>query len=110
MADHDEGTEEDYLIHRITHGVAEGAVDMPPLEAFPMESNLDLMGGSMSFYLYVRALLIGAIVDFRKGCYVGQELTVRTYHKGVVRKRITPVIIHPSTSWVFLISLLKDRR
>lgn len=32
-------------------------------------------------------------VDFRKGCYVGQELTVRTYHTGVVRKRIFPVEI-----------------
>jgi len=29
-----------------------------------------------------------------KGCYVGQELTVRTYHTGVVRKRILPVILH----------------
>lgn len=33
-------------------------------------------------------------VDFRKGCYVGQELTVRTYHTGVVRKRVFPVLIH----------------
>lgn len=35
-------------------------------------------------------------MDFRKGCYVGQELTVRTYHTGVVRKRILPVLIHES--------------
>ena len=34
-------------------------------------------------------------MDFRKGCYVGQELTVRTYHTGVVRKRILPVSLHP---------------
>jgi folate-binding protein YgfZ len=33
-------------------------------------------------------------VDFRKGCYVGQELTVRTYHTGVVRRRIYPVQIY----------------
>jgi folate-binding Fe-S cluster repair protein YgfZ len=32
-------------------------------------------------------------VDFHKGCYVGQELTVRTYHTGTVRKRILPVLI-----------------
>jgi folate-binding Fe-S cluster repair protein YgfZ len=32
-------------------------------------------------------------VDFRKGCYVGQELTIRTYHTGVIRKRIVPVKI-----------------
>jgi len=48
------------------------------MQAFPMDSNLDVMGG----------------LDFRKGCYVGQELTVRTYHTGVIRKRILPVVIH----------------
>jgi len=37
-------------------------------------------------------------VDFRKGCYVGQELTVRTYHTGVIRKRILPVLLHPPSS------------
>lgn len=37
-------------------------------------------------------------VDFRKGCYVGQELTVRTYHTGVVRKRILPVALSTSSS------------
>ena len=39
--------------------------------------------------------LLNIAVDFRKGCYVGQELTVRTYHTGVIRKRILPVEIHP---------------
>lgn len=37
----------------------------------------------------------GLSVDFRKGCYVGQELTVRTYHTGILRKRILPVQIMP---------------
>jgi folate-binding protein YgfZ len=37
-------------------------------------------------------------VDFRKGCYVGQELTVRTFHTGTIRKRILPVVIHPPGS------------
>ena len=37
-------------------------------------------------------------MDFRKGCYVGQELTVRTYHTGVIRKRILPVLLHPPSS------------
>lgn len=35
------------------------------------------------------------IVDFRKGCYVGQELTVRTYHTGATRKRILPLRLFP---------------
>ncbi|KAI9510448.1 Aminomethyltransferase folate-binding domain-containing protein [Russula earlei] len=76
---HDEGVPDDYLLHRIIHGVPEGVDDIPPLKAFPMESNLDVMGA----------------LDFRKGCYVGQELTVRTYHTGVIRKRILPVLLHP---------------
>jgi len=29
-------------------------------------------------------------VSFTKGCYVGQEMTIRTKHRGVVRKRILP--------------------
>lgn len=33
-------------------------------------------------------------IDFRKGCYVGQELTIRTRHTGVVRKRILPVRLY----------------
>ena len=36
---------DDYHIHRICRGVPEGVVDIPPMHAFPMESNLDAMGG-----------------------------------------------------------------
>lgn len=76
---HDLAPSDTYTLHRILHGVPEGIHDIPPLQAFPMDSNVDVMGG----------------LDFRKGCYVGQELTVRTYHTGVIRKRILPVLIHP---------------
>ncbi|KAF7352849.1 Aminomethyltransferase folate-binding domain-containing protein [Mycena venus] len=79
---HEMAFPEAYTLHRILHGVPEGHTDMPAMQAFPMDSNLDFMGG----------------LDFRKGCYVGQELTVRTYHKGVIRKRILPVVIHPPNS------------
>jgi folate-binding Fe-S cluster repair protein YgfZ len=47
-----------------------------------MESNMDYLNG----------------IDFRKGCYVGQELTIRTQHTGVIRKRILPVQLYTSTS------------
>ena len=30
-------------------------------------------------------------VSFHKGCYLGQELTARTHHTGVIRKRIVPL-------------------
>ncbi|CAD8165900.1 unnamed protein product [Paramecium pentaurelia] len=29
-------------------------------------------------------------INLTKGCYVGQELTARTYHTGVIRKRLLP--------------------
>ncbi|KAH7887807.1 hypothetical protein F5I97DRAFT_898092 [Phlebopus sp. FC_14] len=74
---HDTVASDAYLLHRILHGVPEGSIDIPPLHALPIESNLDAMGA----------------VDFRKGCYVGQELTVRTYHTGAIRKRLLPVTL-----------------
>ncbi|KAF7332180.1 Aminomethyltransferase folate-binding domain-containing protein [Mycena kentingensis (nom. inval.)] len=73
---------EAYTLHRILHGVPEGSADFVRSHALPMESNLDFMGA----------------VDFRKGCWVGQELTVRTYHTGMIRKRILPVVLHPPGS------------
>ncbi|RLW11365.1 hypothetical protein DV515_00001250 [Chloebia gouldiae] len=30
-------------------------------------------------------------ISFTKGCYIGQELTARTHHMGVIRKRLLPV-------------------
>lgn len=41
---HDSLPTEEYLLHRIVHGVPEGILDIPPMHAFPMDSNLDIMG------------------------------------------------------------------
>ncbi len=30
-------------------------------------------------------------VNFQKGCYIGQELTARTHHTGIIRKRLMPI-------------------
>lgn len=32
-------------------------------------------------------------IDWQKGCYMGQELTARTRYRGLVRKRLMPVLI-----------------
>ncbi|EKM59706.1 uncharacterized protein PHACADRAFT_114810 [Phanerochaete carnosa HHB-10118-sp] len=82
LSDYDVATSDDYTRHRILHGTPEGNIDIPPDQAFPMDSNLDFMGA----------------LDFRKGCYVGQELTVRVYHTGLVRKRIFPVMLNAEGS------------
>lgn len=66
-----------YAVHRYRWGVPEGVIDLPPAEALPLESNLAYMNG----------------VSFTKGCYLGQELTARTHHTGVIRKRIMPLEI-----------------
>ncbi|KAJ2766815.1 ccr4 associated factor [Coemansia nantahalensis] len=68
---------DEYRLRRILKGVAEGADDFVCGAAVPLECNLDYMGG----------------VHFSKGCYVGQELTIRTHHRGVVRKRLVPVLL-----------------
>lgn len=67
-----------YTVRRMLHGVAEGQTEIIRESALPMECNMDLARG----------------IDFRKGCYVGQELTIRTHHTGVVRKRILPVQLY----------------
>lgn len=66
---------EEYHLRRYEAGIAEGPHEIPRESALPMECNLDLSSG----------------IDFKKGCYVGQELTIRTKHTGVVRKRMLPV-------------------
>ncbi|XP_045423017.1 putative transferase CAF17, mitochondrial isoform X1 [Lemur catta] len=69
------GDSGDYHQLRYQQGVPEGVRDLPPGVALPLESNLAFMNG----------------VSFTKGCYIGQELTARTHHMGVIRKRLFPV-------------------
>ncbi|KAI0911899.1 hypothetical protein F4823DRAFT_583867 [Ustulina deusta] len=67
-----------YRVRRYLRGIPEGSAEIIPAQALPQESNMDVMGG----------------IDFRKGCYVGQELTIRTRHRGVVRKRVLPCMLY----------------
>ncbi|KAK4143634.1 uncharacterized protein C8A04DRAFT_12201 [Dichotomopilus funicola] len=92
-----------YHLRRYLNGVPEGAGELTPSSALPHESNLDLMGvttgtaGTAGGSGIVGGTTGGAI-DFRKGCYVGQELTIRTEHRGVVRKRVLPCLLYPDTA------------
>ncbi|XP_055699860.1 putative transferase CAF17 homolog, mitochondrial [Phlebotomus papatasi] len=67
--------EDTYRSHRYGLGVGEGIIDLPPTKCFPLEANCDYLHG----------------LSVHKGCYLGQEFTARTYHTGVVRKRLMPV-------------------
>ncbi|TNC13701.1 folate-binding protein YgfZ [Methylobacterium terricola] len=64
-----------YAAHRIALGVPEGGTDFPFGDAFPHEALMDQLGG----------------VDFKKGCYVGQEVVSRMQHRGTARTRIVPL-------------------
>ncbi|TQV99532.1 aminomethyl transferase [Cordyceps javanica] len=70
--------EDAYTVRRYLQGVPEGQDELLREQALPLESNMEHMGG----------------VDFHKGCYVGQELTIRTKHRGVVRKRVLPCVLY----------------
>ncbi|MFA6205150.1 MAG: folate-binding protein [Methylocystis sp.] len=62
-----------YEARRIHAGVPLGGVDFDYGATFPHEANMDLLAG----------------IDFKKGCFVGQEVVSRMKHRGLVRKRVT---------------------
>ncbi|EFJ15747.1 hypothetical protein SELMODRAFT_118206 [Selaginella moellendorffii] len=68
--------EQYYLLWRLEQGIPEGPAEIRGGEAIPLEYNLEGLNA----------------IDFDKGCYVGQELVARTHHRGVIRKRVMPVI------------------
>jgi folate-binding protein YgfZ len=68
-------TPADYDALRLTLGVPDGSRDLPPEKALLLESGFDELNG----------------VDWKKGCYMGQELTARTKYRGLVKKRLFPV-------------------
>lgn len=57
---------------RIAAVIPEGPVDLPPNKALLMESGFERLGG----------------LDFRKGCYVGQEVTARMKYRNLGKKRM----------------------
>lgn len=65
----------DYEQVRLMLGLADGSRDMDVEQRFILEANFAELHG----------------VDFKKGCYIGQEMTARMAHRGVLKKRIMPV-------------------
>jgi tRNA-modifying protein YgfZ len=73
----DEGAEPqiDWDAIRVAACVPETGVELIPDETFPLEVGFERLNG----------------VDFRKGCYVGQEVTARMKHKTDLRKGLALV-------------------
>jgi tRNA-modifying protein YgfZ len=66
-----------YEAHRIAQAVPRGGLDFSYGDAFPYETNMDLLHG----------------VDIGKGCYVGQEVVSRMHHRGTARTRVAKVLL-----------------
>jgi folate-binding protein YgfZ len=62
---------------RLSLGVPDGSRDLPVEKALLLENGFDELNG----------------VDWKKGCYVGQEVTARMKYRALVRKRLLPVRI-----------------
>ena len=63
---------------RITHGVPDGSRDLIVEKSTLLENGFEELHG----------------VDFKKGCFVGQELTARMKYRALVRKRLMPVLLN----------------
>ncbi len=66
---------EAYDQNRLQQGLPDGSRDMMIERAIPLECGLDDLHA----------------ISWTKGCYMGQELTARTKHRGLIRKRYFPV-------------------
>jgi folate-binding protein YgfZ len=73
-----DGTDFDAL--RVAHCIPETGVELIPNETFILEAGFERLHG----------------VDFRKGCYVGQEVTARMKHKTELRKGLATVEVEGS--------------
>jgi hypothetical protein len=77
VEDGDDGTDWDAL--RVEHLIPETGVELTP-ETYILEAGFERLHG----------------VDFRKGCYVGQEVTARMKHKTELRKGLARVSVEGS--------------
>lgn len=68
------GEEAFYDLHRLRLGVP-GPADWGSDRTYPIEANYDLLNG----------------IDFKKGCFVGQETTSRMKRRGAVKNRMLPI-------------------
>ena len=69
-----QASESDYAVFARSLGVP-GPADWGVEQTYPIEANFDLLNG----------------VDFKKGCFVGQETTSRMKRRGTVKTRFLPI-------------------
>ncbi|HEX9568928.1 MAG TPA: folate-binding protein [Rhodospirillales bacterium] len=73
----EKATAAEYDRLRLSLGLPDGSRDLVVDKSILLESGFDELNG----------------VDWKKGCYMGQELTARTKYRGLVKKRLVPVVL-----------------
>ncbi len=71
----DDGSDWDAI--RVAHCIPETGIELIPEDTYILEAGFERLSG----------------VDFRKGCYVGQEVTARMKHKTELRKGLATVAV-----------------
>jgi len=74
-ADAEIADEAAYEAYRLSLGVP-GPADWGSEKTYPIEADFDLLGG----------------IDFKKGCFVGQETTSRMKRRGQIKTRMLPIV------------------
>ncbi|MEJ2016391.1 MAG: hypothetical protein P8X61_12425 [Limibacillus sp.] len=69
------GAQQDYDARRVALGLPDGSRDLEVDKTLLLEAGFDELKG----------------IDWKKGCYMGQELTARTKYRGLVKRRLLPV-------------------
>ncbi|WP_226986575.1 CAF17-like 4Fe-4S cluster assembly/insertion protein YgfZ [Gluconobacter oxydans] len=69
-----------FLERRLTLGLPD-VMDFESEQTLALEADMDLLHG----------------VSWKKGCYMGQELTARTHYRGLVKRRLLPVVLSEGT-------------
>ncbi len=72
-----EGSIAKYDAFRMALGLPDGSRDITVEKSVLLEAGFDELNG----------------IDWQKGCYMGQEVTARTYHRGLVKRRLLPVTL-----------------
>jgi hypothetical protein len=70
-------TPADWNAHRLALGLPDGSRDLETDKTVLLEAGFDELSG----------------VSWTKGCYMGQELTARTKYRGLIKRRLVPVVV-----------------
>ena len=85
---------ENYDKHRLKMGLTDGMRDLLIDKSILLEANFDELNG----------------IDWKKGCYIGQEITARSKYRGLVKRRFIPVSFETKSAVPGSTIIAKDKK